>query len=290
MENLGLIKGLSNQEYQLKQGVSSSGLIRFIEKSPKHYKSFIERDHEPTKAMVLGSALHAAILEPRAFNDRYVNRPEGLSFATKEGKLWRDANKDKAILTFDEYQICRGIYKSVFNDDVTKVIFSNGEAEQSFFWEDKESKVICKCRPDWLIEKPTSEQYETLAGILPETAQNLINQNTSFVIDIKSTEDASAKGFINSLNRYSYDIPSVFYTMGMCEYLQKEDVLFLFLMIEKYPPYCPVLYLAGKETSVRSHGKISNALRGLAWCQDNNFWPGYSHGQILDSDYFLQRS
>lgn len=286
---IGRFSDMTNHDYHLAPAISSSALIKFIEKSPRHYKSYLEREREETDAMRHGTAIHHAVLEPETFESRYTQKPEGMSFATKDGKAWREENKDKEILTFEQYETCRGIRQSIYNDEITKAIFSKGSAEHSFFWIDDETGVHCKCRPDWLIENPTAEQIETISGFLPESLVETINGETIFIVDLKSSEDASPRGFINSLNRYRFDVPERFYTTGICTHFKTDNVIFLFLMVEKFAPFTPVIYLAGRETCVRAEGKIREAITGIKYCQENNYWPGYNHGRVLESDYFLQK-
>src|SRR5690606_39465824 len=61
---------MSNEEYHsLPDSISKSGLD-LIARSPAHYR-YAER-REPTRAMVIGTAIHAAILEPDVFATEYL--------------------------------------------------------------------------------------------------------------------------------------------------------------------------------------------------------------------------
>ena len=59
-----LVTGMSNEAYHAYDGISKSGLD-LIARSPAHYA--YRTASEPTRAMVIGSATHAAILEPEVF-------------------------------------------------------------------------------------------------------------------------------------------------------------------------------------------------------------------------------
>jgi len=80
-----LINKLSEGDYKL----SFSALSAFAV-SPRNFIAYKLQERVPTKAMILGEALHVAILQPHLFNILYVSGPE-VDATTKEGKkAWLD--------------------------------------------------------------------------------------------------------------------------------------------------------------------------------------------------------
>ena len=80
-----LINKLSEGDYKL----SFSALSAFAV-SPRNFIAYKLQERAPTKAMILGEALHVAILQPHLFNILYVSGPE-VDATTKEGKkAWLD--------------------------------------------------------------------------------------------------------------------------------------------------------------------------------------------------------
>jgi hypothetical protein len=80
-----LIDKLSEGDYKL----SFSALSAFAV-SPRNFIAYKLQERAPTKAMILGEALHVAILQPHLFNILYVSGPE-VDAITKEGKkAWLD--------------------------------------------------------------------------------------------------------------------------------------------------------------------------------------------------------
>jgi hypothetical protein len=80
-----LIDKLSEGDYKL----SFSALSAFAV-SPRNFIAYKLQERAPTKAMILGEALHVAILQPHLFNILYVSGPE-VDATTKEGKkAWLD--------------------------------------------------------------------------------------------------------------------------------------------------------------------------------------------------------
>src|SRR5690625_2309598 len=65
----GFIAGMPNEVYHASPGVSKSGLDK-INRSPAHYK--FAPEVAQTRNMVLGAAMHAALLEPGLFEQEYL--------------------------------------------------------------------------------------------------------------------------------------------------------------------------------------------------------------------------
>jgi hypothetical protein len=70
---MGLVKGLSMEEYHAIDALSATGL-RHLMRSPWHYANRV--DVKETRAMLNGSLVHCARLEPEALAQRYVVVPE----------------------------------------------------------------------------------------------------------------------------------------------------------------------------------------------------------------------
>ena len=94
--NPGLYLDLAASEYHATHAMSAGGLKR-MRQSPAHFYGLqLDPDRpapgEPTPAMQNGTLVHCAIFEPDQVDARYLVKPAGMSFATKEGRAWRDAN------------------------------------------------------------------------------------------------------------------------------------------------------------------------------------------------------
>jgi exodeoxyribonuclease VIII len=253
---------LTNEQYHKAPGISSSGLVKFIQYSPAHYQSYIKEPREQTDAMFLGSAIHMAILEPNLFETTYVCKPQDMSFATKEGKEWKLRNGDKTILSWDNFNTCMRI-RDKFQSTSLKKYISGGEAESSYFWEDEKTGLICKCRPDYL------------------------SGNTIF--DIKTTEDCRPKHFQYQLRKYRYDIQSAFYVRGM-EKVLGSKINFIHIVVEKTAPFEVSVYQLDEASIERASLDVQNAMFQMKECFEKDEWPGYSYDVkpvSLPSDMFF---
>lgn len=245
--------GLTNAEYHARPEVSKSGLDQ-IRRSPLHYwNRYLNPDRiiePPTPAMVLGSALHTRVLEPHLFADEYAVAPEGVDRRTKEGKLrWADFEAEadgKTVLKAEDVAHIEAMALSLHRHPAARTILRlPGKCEQSYFWTDETSGEKCKCRPDWHSD------------------------DRRLIADVKTTDDASPRGFLRSVMKYRYHVQAAFYSQS----LQAEE--FLFLAVEKKPPYAVAVYTTPPELIERGLREAQEDLRQLAACRAGNNWPGY---------------
>ena len=101
---------MTEAQYRASEAISKSDIDYIAPpRTPAHYKA--HKDgllvREETPAMRLGTLTHRAILEPDSMQSAFAVRPDGLSFTTKEGKAWRDAQK-APIITQEEADASEG--------------------------------------------------------------------------------------------------------------------------------------------------------------------------------------
>jgi hypothetical protein len=246
-ELTGIAYGLPFEEYRKAEGINCSGLKRILQ-SPLHYKSELEQQREETKSMMIGTAVHCAILEPHLFESQYGFMPEGLDKRTKEGKsaFAELEQSGKIILSYEDYrEVCR-IAISVQDHDTAGKLFSSGHPEVSVFAEIDNIKA--KVRMDWL---------------------------RNIIVDLKTTDDASPEGFARSIAKFSYDMQAAWYLD--CANAAGIDVnTFLFVAVEKSAPYAIGIYELDHESIEIGRAKCRKALNLYRYCKENNDWFGYS--------------
>lgn len=153
----GIYFGLPMQDYLDDEAISASD-IKALVKSPLAYWKGSPLNPEnrkeeeevvrtkPGDATGLGTYVHDIILRQ---NGKYHIKPEGMSFATKEGKAWRDLIPvDHEIVTQEQDDAARAIIEAMAHHDLLKD-FMGGMAEVSVFWTTK-SGNRCKIRADYL--------------------------------------------------------------------------------------------------------------------------------------------
>jgi len=192
-----------------------------------------------------------AVLEPDLFLKTYISKPEGMNFATKEGKEWKAQNQGKEILAFEDWNAVLSIQDKFFSSKTLKSYLSGGSAEQSYFWNDPDTGLTCKCRPDYFDGKR--------------------------VIDIKTAESGKPNAFQYAIRKYRYDCQAGFYLSGMSQIVGKQLTDFLHIVIEKHPPYEVAVYVLDDASIERAMLDVKAGLSTLKECMENNEWPGYGH-------------
>lgn len=245
---------LSNADYHGHSAVSKSHLDK-LAKSPAHYwAAYLDPDRvtpEPTLAMVLGTALHTAVLEPELWDATIAVPPQAFDRRTKAGKelalAFEQESAGKLVLTPEDGDRIRRMADAVHKHPASSFLLDlPGLREASYFWTDEDTGIECKCRPDW---------HST---------------DRRLVVDVKTTEDASPRGFQQSVAKWRYHVQSAWYSRP----LGAEQ--FLFICVEKTPPYCVAVYAVTPAMFAAGARVADRDLALLAECRKSGRWPGYS--------------
>lgn len=104
-----------------------------------------------TAATLLGSAVHSALLTPHLFADTYICKRERMSFATKEGKAWRDEHARFKILPFEDFQTVSNIVEAIMlKANVARTLDEDAIKENTLVARCPGSGEMMKARPDWI--------------------------------------------------------------------------------------------------------------------------------------------
>lgn len=237
--------------------ISKSGLDE-IAKSPAHYYArYLDPNRElkaKTPALVFGTAIHTAILQPDLFPVTVVVAPV-VDRRSNAGKAqWAEfmaVHGHKTIISADEYQTCLKIQKAVRKHPAAATLLKSGVSEKTFQWEDPVTGAPCKCRPDW------------------------ISTSMEVCVDLKSTEDASPRGFGRSAFNYRYHVQAPFYVDGL---LHADDITvqgFVFIAFEKQPPYSVAVYYTPKQAMELGREIYIENCQTYMDCKASGLWPGY---------------
>lgn len=152
---------MTHDEYHREEQHDSSTTLRWFEKGPEDYyhRRITKRISEPatTDAKRLGSAKHAAILQPEQFPSLVKVIPaevlsKSMSKAGKAWEEWRDANAGLLHIKQSEFDEIRWCIDSAYaNKTVAALLKSATATEHSIFWTDQESRYL-KCRLDMANE------------------------------------------------------------------------------------------------------------------------------------------
>lgn len=255
------------EEYLKVPAISSSGIKRVL-KSPQHYLSDLMglSDNEENDAFRFGRAAHCLILEPKRFKELYVVEPV-FSGLTKDGKESTRSSEAKAkreawiktldpkaeIVTEEEMKILLYLTDSLVADPVIKNLLKNGNPEVSGFFEDEDTGLWCRFRPDYLSKDKEGRVY---------------------LIDLKTTHDSSEGLFSTGAARMGYDIQLAFYVDGLEKILGHAIESVGIVTLEKKPPYQTMLYWINEEDIATGRAWYKHALKILKKSMLENDWPG----------------
>lgn len=245
---------LSNAAYHALDAVGKSDLDK-IARSPMHWKYAVRKEEE-TAAMYIGSAVHCAVLEPERFPADYaIALPTELcDRRTKEGKAqhaaFMEQHGGKTVLAFEDGALCGHIAKAVKSHPRAAALLSAGQPEVSALWSDEEFSVRCRARFDWI----------TPDGLL---------------LDLKTTLDASPRGFAKSCANFRYHVQAAWYLDGYQAATGDLPLGFVFIAVEKTPPYAIALYELDAEAIDLGRALARRDLSRYANAREFDTWPGY---------------
>lgn len=240
---------MNNSDYHASSAVGSSDL-KLILRSPAHYKYEKENPSDPTPAMQFGTACHQAILEPKLFEQAVV-MPEFSGTGSRAKKeAWKLENHGKMIVKGEQRDDIRGILQAISKHKTARGLLSGGAAEEAYFWQDEETGIICKCKPDFL-------------------------RHGCIVVDPKTTFDAEPKAFSRQIATLGYHLSGAFYLEGVTKVLGQKHDQFINIAIEKSAPYGISVHLLDIGTIDAGRFLYKKALKILKECRDKNEWPAY---------------
>lgn len=254
------IYSLSSEAYHQGPGISRSGLMNF-KRSPYHYwYKYLNPDYisEPaTPAQILGNALHTYVLEPNEFEKRYFVIPE-FNKVTKEGKeRWQKIKSElgkKEILSIHQYETLQHMAASLQKHKLAMQLIEKVEIEQSLYWTDPDTGILCKCRPDIL--------------------------RCNLVCDLKTAQDGSPRSFQYAAFDYGYYIQAAMIQEALKYLKQKIIKDFLFLVIEKSPPYVISVYQLDQTSLEQGRYEFKKYLAEYKQCLETNDWPAYAIQEV----------
>lgn len=252
----GIYFDIPNEAYHAGPGVSKSQLDDIAD-TPAIYlwRKNAPVDTEKTKSLDTGTAFHCRVLEPEEFSKRFIIAPE-FNRRTSAGKeeektfLEECVRTGRTVLTAEEGRKIELMYQSVMALPLGQwLVESAGYAESSVYWEDPETGILCRCRPD---------------KIIPEF---------HWIMDVKTTADIQR--FRTAYYDYRYHVQDAFYSDGYRAQFG-EIPTFVFLVASttaecgRYPVE---IFMMGEDAKLAGQREYRRNLQTLAECLNNDEWP-----------------
>lgn len=256
----GFYKDLSNEDYHASSAISKSGLMTF-KRSPLHYYDAYLSDSraqkEQTPQMLLGSIVHTMILEGDELNNRYVSAPK-IDKRTNAGKeewlRFSEENKNKQVVDASTWSDSMYMSERIFKNSKAMELIEGGINESSIFYNDIDTGLMCKSRPDVLFQ--------------------------SHVVDLKTTNDASPEAFSKSVYTYGYHIQCAMMQEAIHSQLGVMIKNFFFVCVETKAPFYTAIYILDDEAIHKGREEAKDLMEKYKTCKENNEWNGYEIMQI----------
>lgn len=296
--NIGL--DIPNEVYHSSNKLGASKIKLILENAKEFQKRYItkEIDSPKTEALLLGSLHHTLVSEPHKLSDEYiiVDLPPkplkqdyvrvaedlGVKLEYKEStkgelvasetideiKLKIDTQKnkiDKSIITQKQYEIAKNTSQKALN---------------SYFVVEAGAKTLLKAKLRDILQLPDCYVEKTFYGVIdgveiqvrPDILVNLSKENKIwFVIDLKTSTDATSNTFMQQSSKYYYDIQEYVYT----EILRQNGIVvkdFRFCVAGKSEHSGCEYYQLHKEDIEDAEKIVKQIIKKYKYCLENDVW------------------
>lgn len=233
--------------YHEGDGISRSDFVNVL-RSPRYYKNRKENPEPSTSAMQFGTAFHTAFLEPDKFTEQVVTGPS-VGRATNKWKDFVESNPDKIVLHPTEFEQLNNMLESIRGHSLAMSLLQTKVRELS--------------------------AYTYFQSLLIKARTDALDEDRSMLVDLKTTQDASPQEFVRSAYKYKYHVQAAFYLDVFNAVADFKLDKFVFVCVEKNPPYDVQCYVCDPEMIKIGRETYRKALETLDYCHTNNEWRGY---------------
>lgn len=247
---------------------TSSGGLRTIDSvSPAHYwaTSYLNPERTPPEdkdSFSLGRAAHTLILGEEGFRRDYVIRPDKWdSWRTKDAQVWRDEQKLAGLTVLEPKNIdqIKGMAASLAAHPTIEAGILRGHIERSIVWQDKQTGVWLKARPD----------------VLP------IDSN--MIVDLKTCNSADPVSVRRSIADYGYHLQLALAYEGILAVTGRKMTDFVLVFVETSAPYAVNIKPLDADDIIFGRRQIRRAINRFAECIEAGSWPAYDDDEVTAS-------
>ena len=254
----GLYPGMTREEYDACDAMNQSTLKHGL-KSMSALKAAMDKPSEPSEAMEFGTLVHTCILEPDAVEQRYYvwdkSDAHGSSKAgIAEKKAAYKAAGDRTVVLKSDYEKARQACVLLEQTTHAMNLLDPDLIHEcaAIWWDLEHGGVWCKALID---------------GYLPGR----------WIVDIKTTRDASPQGFQRSIVRYGYHIQAAFYRDAIWMAAGNEIFLpyYIIALETSDPPQLAVYHMSDDAIDI-GRQEYQRLLDEYAACKRHDIWPSYA--------------
>lgn len=211
------------------------------------------------KAFDFGHAAHAKVLGrglPVVAIPDDILATNGATSTTKAKEFVKAAREAGHVpLKSGDVAVIDAMAEKLATHPVAASLLREGEAEQSLFWRDDDTKVMLRARLDWLTR---------------------LRSGRPLIVDYKTTgRSAAPDRFAYEARDFGYHMQDPWYREG-AHALGLEDAGFVFIVQEKEAPY--LVSVCELDDAARDVGAQRNRVARATYldCKTRDEWPGYA--------------
>ena len=230
--------------------MTNSRLKMFIDKCPKAFQHVIDNPIKATAPMKFGSAFHMYVLEGEEFTKHYAVEPDGIDRRTTLGKTtllkFNENLNGREAISHKDFSLILNMTMELVDNEHYSLLSNCTQFEKIYLWKNELHDILCKGKLD------------------------AVNTRKKYIVDLKTTRDASPEAFKEIIINQKYHMQAAFY----CDALGYKD--YYIYAIEKSKPHCMCVYKMSED--------ILKAGR-LMYTQAIIEHKAYMHGGKLPQDY-----
>ena len=230
--------------------MTNSTLKMFIDKCPRGFQHVLENPIKATAPMKFGSAFHMLVLEDKEFSRHYAVEPDGIDRRTTLGKStllqFNESLAGRESISHKDYILMQSMNTHLKANKHYSLLEDCNQFEKIYLWNNEALDIKCKGKLD------------------------AVNTRDKYIVDLKTTRDASPDGFKEIIINQKYHMQAAFY----CDALGYKD--YYIYAIEKSKPHCICVYKMSKD--MLKEGR-------LMYTQAIIDYKAYMHGGELPQDY-----
>jgi hypothetical protein len=292
----GLYRDVPAETYHRWNAANNSWLNVLHDESPADLHEQIVNPPAPTKDKTLGSAIHAAILQPELFEKTYAmaggcagTTAKG-SACTFAGSIFRDGkwyckthdplkgvavNSDRIILSEEDYGMCMRAKEGCEKHPLVHSLLSD---------------------PSNIIEVTIVVLDKN--GILRRSRLDILQPSRRLVVDLKTTDDVSKAAFSRSIDSFGYYRQGPFYldnlallpsdALGGVAY---EEFVMIAIPKKKSGPIIPRVFRLTDSDKEKGHDELHGLLAEWQRCRTTGLWPGHGwqwNAKGTDGEYVVE--
>lgn len=260
----GIVLDLPEAEYHSRPELSSTGarlLLPEYKGSPKKFQ-YAQTHRRTSRAFDLGHAVHSKVLGVGAGIVTYPGEhltPSGNPSTSKATVAWETEQRELGFTIVSPNDAHRV-------DAMAEAVLAHEDARPLF--------EVCEFREVSVFAEvdgvPVRARFDALSG---ET------RNGIYALDVKTTDDATGDGFVQSVKKWGYAVQEAHYRDAYEASEGRPIDDFSFVLVEKSAPYEVAVKDIEPFWIDMARKQAARARAIFRECTANNEWPGYATGR-----------